>query len=228
MFKIINQQIWYDNRPLGPVSCLLADYNELIGLTEADGVRHLTMPHRIDMVFAAGQRTVAVESKQSGDLESSHRNRRLARQIRTMLHEADVACLLMRWPTTWDQYTSDALLEDMVRWQALGVVLLSGPQTDSRVPETLGRYKRILAGGTNPLAAIARWDVATEGGRDRRLEGSRPGWFLQYLRGVGPRTAERLHAAFGNTAAALAATDEQWIAAGVNRGIVQRRKEAME
>ncbi len=228
MFRLTNGNICYDGRLLGPGGCLLADYNELTGLTESDGVRHLTMPFRIDMVFVAGQKIVAVEGKQPGDLISSHANRRLARQIRIMLLEADVACLLMRGSLA-DLTYSPALADDLVRWQALGVVLLLGPADDAKVPRALGRYKSILAGGNSPLAAIARWDVATEGGRNRRLAAARkPGWFLRYIKGIGSVTAGRLHRRFGSTAAALAAADDEWLTAGANRGIVERRKEALE
>ena len=229
MFKLHDNQICYNDRPLGPASCLLADYNELVGLTEADGVRHLTMPKRIDLVFAAGRKVVAVESKQQGDLVSSHANRRLARQIRTMLQEADVACLLWRGMGSELAYLTNQLVVDLVSWQTLGVVILPGPVADSRVPATLGSYKRLLAGGASPLASIVRWDTATEGGRDRRRASqAAPGWFLRYIKGVGSVTAGRLHGRFGSTGAALAATDDEWLAAGANRGILARRKEAMD
>ena len=226
MFRVADGKICYGSRVLGPASCLLADYNELVGLGAADGVQHLTMPRRIDMVFAAGQRVVAVESKLPADLLSSHSSRRLHRQIRTMLQVADVVCLLQRGVLLDYEYTP-ALMDDLVRWQALGVILLSGPLDDSYVPAILARYRRILT-GRNALAAVVRWDVAAEGGRSRQLEGSAAGWYLRYLRGVGRVMASRLHAAFGSTGAALAADDAAWQAAGANRAVISRRKEAMQ
>ncbi len=95
---VIDGEVAYKGKKLGVG--LITDSNELKLLTEADGVRHMETPHRIDLLFAAGDKVVGVESKKPGDLINSFNSRRLARQFATLLEVVDVPVLLKRgvWP----------------------------------------------------------------------------------------------------------------------------------
>tara|TARA_Y100000310_G_C20661644_1_gene805122 strand:- start:408 stop:1064 length:657 start_codon:yes stop_codon:yes gene_type:complete len=218
MFKIVGNDLCYDDRRLGPKTALFVDSNELVGVTE--GVVRLSMPRRIDMVFCAGDKVVGVESKYQGDLTTSQGSRRLARQLRVLLSECDIACLLLRHILIGPAFYQ-AVWQDLVRMQALGVVLLPGSMNDSHIPMQLAAYQEYLAGGRAPLAAIAGTDKTKRVGRG-------PGWFLTMLKGVGPVVAARLHGRFGSTKAALNAPGEEWREMKVSQKVIERREEAMK
>ena len=136
--------------------------------------------------------------------------------------------MLLRWenatipPCATSGPQKIAWWADIARYQQLGVTVAFGPQMDSAVPAALAALRPVLAGGRNPLAAIARTDK-----RRAADNGGESGWFLRNIKGIGPETATRLHAAFGTTAAALAATDAAWRAAGASAAVVNRRNTAL-
>lgn len=214
MFRVEAGSLWYLERELGPSSALFADWNELVGLDERNGVVHLETPMRIDFVFMAGPKVVAVESKKPNDLEASISARRLARQVRAMIRAADVVCLMCRgFPTVDFGENSTVWWEEIVRFQSLGVLVLAGPCDDWQVPEYLARLCPILSGTANTLQALA--------GTDRR----RPsGGLLRGVPGVGPATESKLRARFGSALGALNQVDN-W---PVSAKIKERAKEMIK
>ncbi len=83
---------------LGDKHFLHVDYNELKGQNESNKVIHHTMPGRIDMIFAAGDKVIGVESKKPEDLINSIMNRRLARQFKKLREMVDIPILLIKGP----------------------------------------------------------------------------------------------------------------------------------
>ena len=233
MFTVHDGQIYCcdQNGPVGPATSLLCEWNELSHLGTKEGVIHRTLPGHIDMVFAAGDTIVVVESKKVGDFLSSWSSGRLSRQINTLLATGHRALLLLRWERAavpdFEEFSTSlgvprkiAWWSDLARYQELGVIVAFGPRLDCAVPSALAGLRPVLAGGRNPLAAIAR--------TDRRRGAGDPWSFLQNIKGIGPTTAAKLHKTFGSTAAALSATDEQWKAVGVSAAIIERRNAALE
>ena len=90
MFNIRGDSLYYEDVRLGPSEGLYADTKELASLGKADGVLHMSMPMRIDMVFVAGNRVIGCESKTTSDLISSTSSRRLARQMRALISSVNV------------------------------------------------------------------------------------------------------------------------------------------
>ena len=228
MFTVHDGQLYscLKDEPVGPATSLLCEWGELRELGNVHGVIHTTIPHHIDMVFAAGDNIVVVESKKIGDFVSSWASGRLSRQINTLLATGHRALLLLRWeyaavPEFSAGFGAKKISwpQDIARYQQLGVTVAFGPRADRDVPVALAALRPVLAGGRNPLAAIAR--------TDRRRAGGDPWSFLQNIKGSGPTTAAKLHSTFGSTAAALAATDEQWRAVGVSAAVIERRTAAL-
>ena len=108
------------------------------------------MPSRIDMVFVAGGKVIGIESKKANDLKNSVLKGRLSRQMRTLMSEVDVPCLLMRGvPKKWrgikkQNAFNDDMFEvwhELVSLQALGVIVLPGPLEDDLVLKWLSNYR---------------------------------------------------------------------------------------
>jgi len=199
-FHISADQLFYGDTLLGPTNLLHVDSNELKNLTIEHGVQHhKSMPERIDAVFIAGDKVIGVESKRPDDLLNSFLNRRLKRQLRTLLRTVDVPVLLIRGPipeelTTYDKnqipifwrYKElNPLWEELARWQMMGAVVLNGPDADDEVPEFLNGMKKVLSGGRNVLVAIA----GTDQGKEKEKE---YGWLLRRIQGVGKATTNKL------------------------------------
>ena len=231
MFTIKGDDLLYDGVHFGPKSALYVDRNELKKLPR-DGVIRRTMPNRIDMVFVAGDSVIGVESKKPNDLNSSIHAGRLARQIRTLMKEVDVPCLLMRGipqnPWGFESDNNTAFNEDLfhvwvdlVRLQCLGVYILPGPELDEDVPKWLGFYRPSLAGGRTPLASIARTDK-------KAVKPGNKGWFLKNIKGIGGTIATKLHRHFGSTRNALLAKPEEWRELGISQKVVDRKEEALK
>ena len=107
MFTIQDDDLLYNGEYFGPKTALYIDSNELKKL-KGEGVVRRTMPSRIDMVFVAGDSVIGVESKKPGDLDTSIRAGRLARQMRTLMKEVDVPCLLLRNGSRgWHRFADD-------------------------------------------------------------------------------------------------------------------------
>ena len=223
MFTIQDDDLLYNGEYFGPKTALYIDSNELKKL-KGEGVVRRTMPSRIDMVFVAGDSVIGVESKKPGDLDTSIRAGRLARQMRTLMKEVDVPCLLLRNGSRgWHRFADDLfhVWVDIVRLQCLGVYILPGPIRDEDVPAWLGRYRSSLAGGRAPLASIARTDK-------KSAKPSNKGWFLKNIKGIGGTIATRLHRHFGSTRNALLAEPEEWRELGISQRVVDSKEDALK
>jgi ERCC4-type nuclease len=232
VFKVEGDCLYHNNKLIGPKDLLYVDYNELTGIPKGsyDGLKHITMPLRVDMVFVAGDKVVGIESKKANDLTSSVHQHRLARQIRTLIEEVDVPCLLVRGiPKKWRGLkTMNVFNEDMfeiwlelVRLQALGVYILPGPKEDLLVPKWLGYYRPALSGGRAALAAIKQSDV-------KPAKSKHKGWFLTNIKGIGERIATKLHTRFGSSRGALLADSDEWRELGIPKAIIDRKEDALK
>jgi hypothetical protein len=232
MFTVKNKNLYHDGALLGPTHNLYTDYNELKGIPLGvyDGLVRITMPYRIDMVFAIGDKVVGIESKKADDLKNSITKGRLSRQMRTLINEVDVPCLLMRGvPKKWrgikkmNVFNEDMfeVWEELVQLQALGVYVLPGPVEDILVPKWLSRYGPALSGGRAALAAIKQTDT-------RPAKPRHKGWFLENIKGVGVKYATKLHNHFGSTRGALLAEWGEWQKLGVSQRAEQSKEDALE
>jgi hypothetical protein len=232
VFKIEGDNLTHDGVVLGPKNHLYIDYNELKGIPLGvhDWLVRSPMPHRIDMVFVAGDKVVGVEAKKANDLKDSIAKGRLARQMNMLLGEVDVACVLMRGvPKKWrgikrlNSFNEDIFYvwSHLVELQALGVFILPGPYDDALVPKWLSYYAKFLTGGRAALAAIKQSDI-------RPSKPQQPGWFLKNIKGVGDRIATKLHNHFGSTRSALLAEYGDWQRLGVSPKAEKNKEEALE
>ena len=232
MFKVKGDYLYHNDKLIGPKSVLYVDYNELTDIPKGtyDGLQHITMPLRVDMVFIAGDKVVGVESKKAKDLTASVHQHRLARQMRTLMSEVDVPCLLVRGiPKKWrgikkmNTFNEDMfeIWAELVKYQALGVFILPGPAEDSLVPQWLGHYRPILSGGRAAIAALKQSDV-------KPAKAKHKGWFLTNIKGIGERIATKLHNHFGSTRGALLADPNEWRELGIPKAIVDRKKEVLK
>ena len=230
MFKVEGDCLYHDDVLLGPSDLLYHDSNELRGMFEGDGCVRMSMPHRIDMVFVAGDKVVGIESKKADDLTSSVHQHRLARQRRTLIDEVDVPCLLVRGiPKKWrglktmNVFNADMfeVWLELVRLQALGVYILPGPKEDSLIPKWLAYYRPALSGSRAALAAIKQSDV-------KPAKSKHKGWFLTNIKGIGERIATKLHDRFGSTRGALLADSDEWGELGISKAVIERKEDALK
>jgi len=232
MFTIEGNSLYHDGVLFGPMHHLYIDANELkdVPYGEPNWLVRRPMPSRIDMVFVAGDKVVGVESKKANDLKDSITKGRLSRQMRTLIGEVDVPCLLMRGvPKKWrgikkmNVFNEDMfeVWQELVQLQALGVYILPGPVDDKLVPHWLKRYSPILSGGRAALAAIKQTDI-------RPAKPKYKGWFLTNIKGIGERIATKLYNRFGSTRRALLAEPEEWRELGVSQTVVDRKEEALK
>jgi len=232
MFTIKNNNLYHDDVLFGPTYNLYVDSNELRGIPYGvhNWLIRRPMPSRIDMVFVAGDKVVGIESKKADDLKNSITKGRLSRQMRTLLDEVDVPCLLMRGiPKKWrgikkqNVFNEDMfdVWEELVQLQALGVYILPGPYDDALVPKWLNRYGPALSGGRSALAAIKSTDT-------KRAKPKNKGWFLENIKGVGIKYATKLHNHFGSTRSALSADWGEWQKLGVSERAEQNKEDALE
>ena len=222
MFVVRDDGLYFDERRLGPRDGLYVDSSELRGLGVSDGVKHLRMPGRVDGVCALGDLTLGYESKVWSDLVTSIASKRLARQIRTLRKLVDVPALLVRGGVGAFTAEFDWVWDELVRLQALGVVILPGPKRDEDVPARIATYRTFLTEGSrSAYAAVA--------GTDRRKpdEPYTSGRLLQAIRGIGAVTREKLHKRYGSTKSVFAASDEE-LRRDVSAAVVKRMREAME
>jgi ERCC4-type nuclease len=232
MFKIEGDKLYHDEVLLGDTNRLYVDHNELKGIPLGvhDWLVRMTMPHRIDMVFVAGDKIVGVESKKANDLKDSITKGRLSRQMNMLMGEVDVPCVLLRGiPKKWrgikrqNSFNEDMFFVwgELVQLQALGVFILPGPYDDALVPKWLSYFRQDLTGGRSALAAIKQSDV-------RPVKPQHPGWFLKNIKGIGDRIATKLYNHFGSTRGALLADWGEWQKLGVPQKAEQNKEDALE
>ena len=212
MFTISDGGLWYDGRRLGAASGLYADSKELATLGEKHGVKHLAMPQRIDYVFVAGTRVVGCESKRPGDLVTSTHCKRLARQVRELKRQVDVAAVVLRGGLPKD---APDVLTNLVALQAIGVILIPTGPTDMDVLSALVEAVTILADESrSALVAVA----ATDKRKPRSL--------LEAVKGIGPGREALLHTKFDSPLDVLNATDAELKEAGLTKGVIAKIREA--
>lgn len=222
-FNVRNNVLYHGETGMGLALGLYVDSKELSTLSQAAGVCHLMMPHRIDAVFCVGGRVIGVESKCTADLVTSWRGKRLARQVRILREEVDVPVVLIRVSPgasgefffELNNHTNLAL--DLARLQMMGVLVVFSRDRDRAVLDTYNELKKFVAGQRNVLAAVAGHDRAKPPQRDA-------GWFLQHLKGIGPETASRLHRQYGSTHTAL----DAWPTWKVSERVKNNVREAMK
>lgn len=182
-FTVDDAGIWYGDQRLSSRDALLADSRELSALTDDDGVKHLQMPGRIDLVFTAGDKVVGVESKKAQDFVDSFYSRRLHRQLRMLRELVDIPAIGLRGyaPDFIEDYR-DAIV-NIVRVQALGTYLLPLPLDDNECLSWLLEYRAILTKGSrSALTAIS--------GSDNQLRGK--GLLISQVRGLGAKRVDKL------------------------------------
>lgn len=213
--EVRDRGVVYGGKVLGQVGSLLLDPTEAgkLGYPASTG----QLPGRMDGVigFGPGQ-VIGLEIKRNGDLGSSIRSRRMARQVRTMLGLCDGAVIVIMGCQDWEGDPS--IPQYLAAAQRLGVAILP---LDIDDPAMITAFAKQWAHG-NPLRAVA--------GTDRhRQEENGPGWFLRNFKGLGKQTAQRIHDHFGSTEAALKAAlaDGAGVWPGANRTVKEAFKEAM-
>ena len=214
-----------DGKELGKYTSLIADTKELPSLGEGDGVVHLSTPERIDLLFCAGEKIVGVECKRPEDFISSWQGRRLARQIKTMLLECDIAVVAIRGtlavarpyrPVNWEQ-----LWMDIVGWQLAGVLVLEVPDTDAGTLKYLTRLKNLLASENPPARALA--------GTDRKQVNERkPGWLLRRIPTIGPTASIKLMDRFKSVRKVFSAEEGDLRGAGLSVNQVKQIQKALD
>ncbi len=222
MYHVRDNGLWFNDKRLGPKDALYVDSSELKGLGKKDGVKHLAMPGRVDGVCAVGERVLGYESKLWADLVNSVASKRLARQMKLLIAVVDVPALLVRGHLPQFDAEFDWVWDELVRLQAIGVVVLPGPVADRDVPGRIATYRTFLVEGSrSAYAALA--------GTDKRAvaEPYSGGRFLQNVKGIGPKLREKLHTRYGTTAGVFAASDDD-LRQDVSKVVLKRLREAME
>jgi len=237
MLTVKNDTLFYNDKALGPAASIYVDYNELTSMLKMpDGVVREQTPHRIDMIFTIGDQVWGCESKKPVDLIQSHAERRLARQIHTILEECGNAIILCRsgldvgyfnllmeaeaaYRTLWNP--KDFWQDMCVRFPALGVKVLMVPNDDEKVLKAIEMYREVLT-GVGAMGAILRDD------RDKKIKLNRKGQFLENLKGLGPTMSKKLRRKFKTTRGALNASAEEWAELKIPKAVIKRYDEAMK
>lgn len=189
--------IHFGEAPLGPKEILLADPDEF---RNCEGVKNdKQLPHRIDLVFAVGDRVAAAEMKFPADLVTSHQKRRLQRQLRNIRQVADIGILFLRDFEMEDvlaaqikakyhnmRYKGQPLWEDLAGFQTQGGYVLHLPGDDAEAVEFVRWYQQALT--TSGVRMFA--------GSDRAPKPKGPGKLLQAIPGIGPKKAAELMKAY--------------------------------
>jgi hypothetical protein len=205
----------------------VVDYNEEIA---GPGVVKITVPERVDCLFVAKGRIVGVESKTVQDAVSSWLERRLQRQLRTLLHMVDIPVLMLRTRNSWAEMSEfPRMMLDLFKFQLIGGMEESGHDGCCRGPglilfapeknpyEMLSEAKATLEGRRNLLTVLAGSDSAKRTGTVREVA------IQKAIPYVGPKIAKAM-AGKGNLIWALTATDEELKKCGANRRVLEARK----
>ena len=150
MDKVVIQgdELWWAGKRIGPTSKIYAYPGERSHLGE-EGVEVCQTPNRIDLLFTAGERVVGCEVKQARDLVSSHRSRRLHRQLATLIKTVAVPCLVVRGLDNLGARVMsvhpkpEQFWADWVNWQTRGIYILPVPM-ENYLPRLL-LYRAALA-----------------------------------------------------------------------------------
>jgi hypothetical protein len=230
VYNIRNDGVYFNDIRLGPSNALYADSGELKGCSVKDGVIHRRMPCRVDLLFVAGTRIVICESKRARDFRDSTRNRKLARQLRTLRSvsdpKQDVVAVVLRGSVV-DFNDRDLwaignegidVVANLVSLQICGVMLLPIPSNDADVPLRLAAYRPLLTDGSRSAL------VALAGSDERKVAGRSA---LSAIKGIGPVMERKLRERCGPSALeVLSAGEEKWKAAKVSPKVIEKLKEA--
>ena len=186
-FTISDGQITYGDTILGPATNIYADFNE-----QLDGATSVTMPGRLDYVFATDHGVVGVESKKLNDLTSSHVAGRLHRQMEFLMESVDIPCLLFRGGDAWTRFDDLLLRDDLTKLQAMGLFLIFGPLSDKGVLKCLTNYQSMVNGQRDMRTPFARVEKPPSKGTQAERAMQR------LLKGVGPVAAKKLCKVFTN------------------------------
>ena len=185
-----------------------------------------------DYAWVTGDKLVALEEKKPKDLQTSLQARRLPKQLRAMLKEADVVLIGLRaTQSDWDrsEYTfsnrhapkSHAIMIELARWNNIGGIGFL-PAWPESLPQYLKRLRNAVGATENNLSIIA-------GSDKRKPTASTP--FQRGLKrlfdGVGDATAAKLESSFiergiHSLKDALPASAGLWKQAGAHRGIIKQ------
>jgi ERCC4-type nuclease len=219
-FEINDEQLWWDNQPLGPASALFADAGEkLVG---PGAISDVQTPHRIDYLMTVGGKVVGVESKTINDLISSWVRGRLQRQLRVLYETVDIPVLMLRGVGTARSFKliekHPNLMEDLLKFQLLatetsqGLIYLA-PAASAYY--SLVNLKENLLGNRKLSTVVTRYEAKQKpkGGspREKILQST--------IRGCGPTMAKKL-AKIGSLKDILSATPTQLRNAGANKTVL--------
>ncbi len=225
MFSIQGEELLWDGEVLGPKGALFLDPQEGKTLGEKDGVVHKRLPGQVDgLMVDQSDGIVIIESKKPEDLRNSHKNRRLARQIKTAIGLGDKVILLVR--PVWSLFDlkgkpNYALFVDMARWQKMGVYVLPGPMMDVDLPEWLFYYKRVLGEDSSSM-------MKALGGTDEgRIDRKEPWYLVKSLKGLGPKQLKNMKLYYSSPWDFLIASDEELKALGIKQNVIAERRKAL-
>lgn len=179
-------------RRLGPREDVYAYPREFPSLRPSDGVHTLSLPGRLDFVFAAGPAVVGGESKRPNDFVASRDSRRLSRQLRLLVEVVDIPVLALRGGVlSFNEASLRDALVDLVGVQCGGVYILPLPDDDRAALKLIREYQEVL----RPESSRARRAFA--GTDERKRDGQ--GGLLRTVKGIGPAMERRLRAEIGDT-----------------------------
>jgi ERCC4-type nuclease len=213
LLYVEDDKLFWNDEELGSARALYLDPHEATSLGKKDGVIHKTLPNRVDglMVDSSGE-VIVIESKKPDDLRNSHKNRRLARQIKTAFSMSNKVLLLIRpvWSlTTLDGKPNFALFVDIARLQRMGVFVLPGPADDKHLAEWLWSYKKVIGEeSTKTLRALV--------GEDSDIDKKESWYLVKALKGMGPKQLAKVKDYFFSPYDFFVAETQELIEAGLN------------
>ena len=162
---------------------------------------------------------VGCESKKPQDLIDSTHQRRLHRQIRTLIDQVDVPTLLIRHSLPdFNSLENLDVMFNLVCLQQLGVLVLPCPEDSQLALTYLSKYRTVLnTESRTPLSAIR--------GSDSERKADDSDSLLRKIRGVGPQLEQRLLSKFDSPLAVLSSSHENLVEAGASSRVATRIKE---
>ena len=223
MDKVVIQgdELWWAGKRIGPASNIYAYPGERSHLCK-EGVEVCQTPNRIDLLFTAGERVVGCEVKQASDLVSSHRSRRLHRQLATLIKTVAVPCLVVRGLDNLGARVMsvhpkpEQFWADWVNWQTRGIYILPVPMEDY-LPRLLAYRAALATTGTRALA-----------GTDQRpARDEAEGWLLRRIPGIGAVKSAALLAEYGSSFDVFNEARQRRVAAKFGKSIQEKLWRAM-
>ena len=223
-YHIVGTNLYYGDKLLGPASTTYVDsrqYQPKLIAGETGLVRKLAVGDYV-LVGPTGL-VIGVEEKRLPDLVSSWWTHRLHRQLRQLLGAVDVAVLAIRAPfgTMQELVQTEAMdWSALLKWQMLGGYLGFLPYPPMAVLPALMEMAAVLRPGSRSTVSILKaTDVHRKVLPDLTPTAQALG---RLVPGVGLVMGARLASAFHqDLREALAASDEEWAAAGANKSVLR-------